>query len=153
MRTVLFCLFFILTGCGHLKSINNYNNIGLIVVDSGVESEHNYLNGFFHKKISLIGKSNIDETEHGTHVSGILKTYLEVPTVNWLVKVQSSSPQTNKRTINSDGQEIVKSLGLEEILEIAFKNNIKVISVSMVFQEHNDNLLKLIKKLKIIIHS
>lgn len=124
--------------------------IKIMVVDSGVESSHPYLKNFISEEINLIsaGKMN-DETGHGTHVIGLLKSYINSPSEVLVVKTQSSSPKKGVEVVDSDrNQKMIKGLSLDKVVNLAISKKVRIINISMVTGTHYKENLEAIKKAK-----
>lgn len=124
--------------------------VKIMIVDSGVESSHPYLKNFLTEEINLISNEKMrDETGHGTHVTGLIKSYLEKPVSVILVKVQSSNPKKDIQVVDSDReQKQLKGLSLDKIIDIAIDKKVKIINISMVTGTHLSKNLEAIIKAK-----
>ena len=124
--------------------------VKIMVVDSGVESSHPYLKNFVSEEINIVSEEKMnDETGHGTHVVGLLKSYINVPSEVLVVKTQSSNPKKGIEVVESDrNQKMVRGLSLDKVVDIAILKKIRIINISMVTGTHYKENLEAIRKAK-----
>lgn len=111
-------------------------DIKVAIVDSGIEKSHSFFKG---KKINdfdmLDYNSSIDETGHGTHVSGIYFKYSEAREIYVLknmAKYNEKIEIKNKNfVLDKEGKTINEvDMSFYKIIQFAIEKNIKILNIS-----------------------
>ena len=123
------------------------------MLDSGVEENHKYLKNSLliddSKKQDLTGENSLsDYSGHGTHVAGILVSYLDPNISIYPIKNMS---RTNPKNLSSNFDEDEKvhlraNLALNEAIDLAISKKVKILNVSQRASSFNEESIEALKR-------